>query len=317
MIGAAPSAVTGVDALAGTLYSRRVISVGWLCLAAMVLAYGIANLLQSVAATRVGLDRTLSPHLFLRLFEHRTYVIGVVLQFTGFLLAFFSRRDLPLFLVQASSAAGLGITVLLGITLLRWRMVATELVLLAVLAAGIAGQVFAAEPGPGHRIGMTGWIALLAAAGGIGALALPAVRLRGSLGSVALGSLAGLAFGAGAIASRPLAGLGSWHAIATSPLLYLLLLHSVLAQLLLGLAMQRGATTAAVASMDAASAVPAAIVGVLLLGDRIRPGYDWLATAGFVLALLAVLGLARYARPQPALPMATAAAEPTVGHKLP
>lgn len=270
---------------------------GWLYLAGMVVAYGLANLLQSVAAGRVGGHHGLDPQLFVRLFEHRPYLVGVGMQFSGFLLAFLARRYLPLFLVQASSAAGLGVTVLLGILLLRWPVVRTELMLLMVLVVGITAQVLAAEPGPARHIGMAGGVGLLAALGGIGALALPAVRLRGVPGSVVLGCLAGLAFGAGAIASRPLAGAGSAHQLFMSPLLYLLILHSVLAQLLLGLAMQRGSITAAVASMDAASAVPAAIVGVLLLGDKIAPGREGWAAAGFVLTLLAVLGLARYSRP--------------------
>jgi hypothetical protein len=50
--------------------------------------------------------------------------------------------------------------------------------------------------------------------------------------------------------------------------------------------------------MDAAGAVPAAIVGLLLLGDRIEPGRGWLAALGFVVTLAAVLGLTRYAEPQ-------------------
>ena len=62
--------------------------------------------------------------------------------------------------------------------------------------------------------------------------------------------------------------------------------------------MQRGSTTAAVAAMDAAGAVPAAIVGLLLLGDRIHPGREWLAAVGFVVTLGAVIGLTRYAEPQ-------------------
>jgi hypothetical protein len=50
--------------------------------------------------------------------------------------------------------------------------------------------------------------------------------------------------------------------------------------------------------MDAAGAVPAAIVGLLLLGDRIQPGYGWMAALGFVVTLGAVIGLTRYAEPQ-------------------
>jgi uncharacterized membrane protein len=84
----------------------------------------------------------------------------------------------------------------------------------------------------------------------------------------------------------------------TDPLLYLLVAHSIVGQLLLGMAMQRGSTTSAVAAMDAAAAVPAAVVGLLLLGDEIQPGREWLAGAGFLVTLAAVIGLSFYAEPQ-------------------
>jgi hypothetical protein len=100
------------------------------------------------------------------------------------------------------------------------------------------------------------------------------------------------------IAARPLTNEHTVGGFLSNPLLYLLLLHSVVGQLLLGLAMQRGSTTAAVAAMDAAGAIPAAIVGLLVLGDRIEPGRGWLAAAGFIVTLGTVIGLTRYAEPQ-------------------
>ena len=131
----------------------------------------------------------------------------------------------------------------------------------------------------------------------IAAAGVFAVRLRGAPGSVVLGSLAGLAFGAAAVASRPLAGEPLSH-FPVDPLLYLVLAHSAVGQLLLGLAMQRGSTTAAVAAMDASAAVPAAVIGLVLLGDRIWPGLEWMAGLGFLTTLVAVLGLSWYAEPQ-------------------
>lgn len=276
---------------------------GWWFLAAMVLAYGVANLLQSMGVRRTGGAReNLDAGLFVRLAGHKIYLVGLLLQLTGFLLAFLARRDLPLFLVQASAAAGLGVTALLGVLLLKWRLPAAEIVLLVLLSGGIAAQVLAARPGPARHLGLLLVAGLTLALLAVAALALLAVRLRGAPGSVALGALAGLAFGCGAIASRPLADSPSAHALVTSPLLYLLFAHSALAQVLLALAMQRGSTTSAVAAMDAASAVPAALIGVCFLGDRIRPGFTALGAVGFVLAIVAVAGLTRYARPQQSRP---------------
>ncbi|MEU5940757.1 hypothetical protein ABZ807_16555 [Micromonospora sp. NPDC047548] len=264
----------------------------------MIVAYGFANMLQSVAAARTTVHHTFDPGLLLRLAGHRTYLVGLLFQVTGFVLAFLARRDLPLFLVQASVAAGLGVTAVLGVVVLKWRLPRAEVGLLALLFGGITALVLSAQPAPSKSLGTAGLVALAVALGGIGVLGFFAVRLHGPPGSVALGSLAGLAFSAAAVAARPLASASSAEVFIRDPLLYLLIAHSLVGQLLLGLAMQRGSTTAAVAAMDAAGAVPAAIIGLLLLNDRIWPGREWLAAVGFLVTLAAVIGLTRYAEPQ-------------------
>ncbi|MEU1684265.1 hypothetical protein [Micromonospora sp. NPDC005707] len=264
----------------------------------MIVAYGFANLLQSVAAARTTVHHTFDPGLLLRLAGHRTYLVGLSCQVVGFVLAFLARRDLPLFLVQASVAAGLGVTAVLGVLVLKWRLPAAEVALLVLLFGGIIALVLAAQPAPSRQLGTAGLVGLAVALGVIAVLGFFAARLHGAPGSVALGSLAGMAFSAAAVAARPLASADSAEAFVRDPLLYLLIAHSVVGQLLLGLAMQRGSTTAAVAAMDAAGAVPAAIIGLLLLNDRIWPGREWLAGVGFLATLVAVVGLTRYAEPQ-------------------
>nr|WP_238425007.1 hypothetical protein [Micromonospora parastrephiae] len=264
----------------------------------MIVAYGFANLLQSVAAARTTVHHTFDPGLLLRLAGHRTYLVGLSCQIAGFVLAFLARRDLPLFLVQASVAAGLGVTAILGVVVLKWRLPVAEVALLALLFAGITALVLSARPAPSKQLGTAGSVALLVALAVIAVLGVFAVRLHGAPGSVALGSLAGLAFSSAAVAARPLASAPSAEAFLAHPLFYLLIAHSIVGQLLLGLAMQRGSTTAAVAAMDAAGAVPAAIVGLLLLNDKIWPGREWVAAVGFLVTLAAVIGLTRYAQPQ-------------------
>jgi hypothetical protein len=219
-------------------------------------------------------------------------------QAVGFTLAFFARRELPLFLVQASVAAGLGVMALLGVVFLKWRLPRSEIGLLALLGLGIGALVISAKPGVAHRLTPAGIVMLFAVLVVIGVLGFFAARLRGAFGSVALGSLAGLAFGAAAVDSRALAAAHHWNLVVTHPLLYLLFAHALLGQLLLGLAMQRGPITVAVAAMDAASTAPAAIIGLALLGDQIWPGRQWITALGFSCTLVAVLGMARFAQPQ-------------------
>ncbi|GAA0718876.1 hypothetical protein [Dactylosporangium roseum] len=264
----------------------------------MIAAYGVANLLQSVAAARTDLHQGFHPMLLLRLGRHKSYLVGVACQFSGFALAFFARRDLPLFLVQSAMAAGLGVTTLLGVLILKWRLPRTEIALLLTLTVGIAALVLAAKPAPSRQLGASGVLGLVLVLVVLGVVGFFAVRLHGAPGSVVLGSLSGVAFGAAAVASRPLASASSFTEFVTDPLSYLLVAHSLVGQLLLGLAMQRGSTTAAVAAMDAAGAAPAALIGLLVLGDGVWPGREWLVGLGFVVTLGSVLGLSFYAEPQ-------------------
>jgi hypothetical protein len=273
-------------------------SAGWFFLAAMIAAYGLANMLQSKAAARTTAHETLDPKLLVRLARQGVYVVGVAVQTLGFILAFAARRDLPLFLVQAAVAAGLGVTAILGVIFLHWKLPRSEVLLLGALVVGLSGLVVSAQPHPSLPIGTAGVILLVAVLVGLGVAGIFAARLKGVKGSVVLGSLAGIAFGAAAVASRPLASIASGEAFLADPLLYLLIAHSLVGQLLLGLAMQRGSTTAAVAAMDAAAAVPAAIIGLLFLGDKIAPGREWFAAIGFLLTLGSVIGLTFYAEPQ-------------------
>lgn len=264
----------------------------------MIAAYGIANLLQSIAATRTATTDSLDPGLLLRLFGHRTYLLGLGCQIFGFFLALGARRDLPLFLVQSAVTAGLCVTAILGVVILKWKLPLAEVLLLTLVVVGIGGLAASAQPGHAEPLGAKGIVALIIALGVIAGVSFIAGKVKGVLGSVVLGSLAGLCFSSAAIAARPLAAAHSILEFGMNPLLYLVIAHSLTGQLLLGLAMQRGSTNAAVAAMDAAGAVPAAAIGLLLLGDQIRPGLAWLTALGFVVTLGAVIALTRYAEPQ-------------------
>ena len=86
--------------------------------------------------------------LLLRLASHKTYLVGLVFQILGFLFAFFARRDLPLFLVQTGVAAGLGVTAILGVLLLKWRHPPAEIALLIILGVGLAALIISARAQP-------------------------------------------------------------------------------------------------------------------------------------------------------------------------
>ncbi len=270
---------------------------GWAVLAVMILGYGSANFLQGMAASRDAADERLDPRLLIRLARRKTYLIGVAFQALGTITAFVARRDLPLFLVQAAIGAGIGVTALLGVLVLKWKLSRVELLLMLATAAGLAALIFSANPSTAKDLSLLTVIVLASLVVVLAGIAHFAARLHGAAGSVALGALAGLAYGSSAIVSRPLVNADSLQSFLLNPLLYVFLAHTVAGQLIFGLALQRRATTAASAAMNAMAA-PVAVVGLLLLGDQIVPGRELLAAVGFVATVSAVIGLAFYAQPQ-------------------
>jgi hypothetical protein len=126
------------------------------------------------------------------------------------------------------------------------------------------------------------------------AIARPIFATRGRLAPVLLGGLSGGAFGAAAIAARALTNDLSPTALLTSPTSYLLVVHLAIGQYLFAAALQRRNVSGATASMYAVTTVSSAIVGLIALGDRWRPGMFPFVVLGVILAVVGALGLARY-----------------------
>ena len=150
------------DARPRPVYPRRVMSSGWFFLAAMIAPVRRG---QPAAVGRRGADHR-APHASTRSCccgwpgTARTWS-GCGCQILGFVLAFLARRDLPLFLVQASVAAGLGVTALLGVLVLKWRLPPRRVALLALLCVGHrrAGPLGAAgtRPASSARPAWSAW----------------------------------------------------------------------------------------------------------------------------------------------------------------
>lgn len=259
------------------------------------LAFGLAAVLQGLATRHAPDSGHLDPRLLLRLARQPVFLAAVGLNLTGFGLHVAALQSLPLFLVQAVIAASVAVTAVLSVrvfriplTGLQWAAVATACVGLALLTPS-AETGGSAGPRAGERLVL---LAVLLATLAAGALA---GRLQGAVGAAALGLLGGVGFGVVALAARLLPSLSPLE-VVREPLAYLLVLAGVVAFLLYSTAMQRGSvTTATAANVVTQTAVPA-VVGVALLGDRIREGWGPVAVLGFALALGGALGLARFER---------------------
>jgi drug/metabolite transporter (DMT)-like permease len=282
-----------VTRVGGGIGKVSAVTLGLLATLAAAVCYGVASVLQAVAARAAPQTRGVDPRLLLRLLGRGPFLGGILLDVAGFASEFMALRTMPVFLVQAAIASNLAVTALVAVPLLGARLRPREWVAVAAVCAGLA--MLAASTGPegsvpigaDFRLALLGCVVVLAAVG------FAAGRLRDPARSAVLGLVAGLAFGIVALAVRALPDLSPAH-LVRDPATYALVGGGVVAFLFFATGLQRGPVTVTIGAMVVAETVAPAAVGVLVLGDHTRPGYAPLAVAGFVVALVGTLALARF-----------------------
>ncbi|MGW7684013.1 hypothetical protein ACWGID_24950 [Kribbella sp. NPDC054772] len=268
---------------------------------AAAVCYGIGSVLQAVAARRTQSVEGLDPRLLIRLFGSWRYVLGIAFDTFAFLLSIAALRTLPLFVVQSIVASFLAVTAVLGAIFLHMPLRRPEWFALIVVVVGLVLIGLSAAEDRTVSVGTAERWGVLVAAVALGLLAIPLGRINGAPGAAALGSLAGLEFGAVAVAARILPSsvqldtlFSDLGVLLRDPAIYALILAGGVALLTYSTALQRGTVTQATAPLVIGETVAPALVGLLLLGDRPRPGWGWVAALGFVLAVAGALSLSRH-----------------------
>jgi drug/metabolite transporter (DMT)-like permease len=260
--------------------------------------YGTATVLQAAATRSVDAgdsDSGVDAALLLRALRQWRYLLGIALDGLGFLLQIAALRLVPIYLVAAAIAASLAVTAIVAAWLLHTRLSGMEWAAVAVVCASLAMLGIAAGPeGDGHGPSGLGW-ALLVIVAVVFAAGATAGRLGDRTRALVLGFGAGAGFGVDEIAVRLIDSLDLTEAsFWTNPAVYALVAGGAAGFLLLTNALSRGSVTTAVAGMVIGETVGPALVGVAWLGDRTRPGLDWMVEAGFAVAVLAALALSRF-----------------------
>ena len=99
-----------------------------------------------------------------------------------------------------------------------------------------------------------------------------------------------------ALAARALTDFSPVRLVA-DPATYALIGGGLVAFLFFATGLQRGAVTVTTAAVVVGETIVPAAVGVVALGDQIRPGFVPVAVAGFVVALTGALLLTRFGEP--------------------
>jgi drug/metabolite transporter (DMT)-like permease len=262
--------------------------------------FGVASVLQAVGtrATAPGTGSGVDTRLLARALRQWTYLLGLALDGVGFLLELVALRALPIYAVGAALASSLAVTAIAASRLLHTRLSRQEWAAVGAVCGGLAllGLSSGAEGG-GHGGTALRW-STLGAAAAVLLVGAAAGRLPDRWRAAVLGLGAGFGFGVVEVAVRLIDGLTPADLFA-NPALYALLLGGGAAFLLLTSALQRGSVTVATAGMVIGETIGPALVGVLALGDRTRGGWAPVAVAGFALAVLGALVLARFGEVAP------------------
>jgi drug/metabolite transporter (DMT)-like permease len=269
------------------------VSVALLAALASAVFYGVAAVLQSRGARATAQSSTVDPRLLVRVLGQAPFLIGIGLDVLGFTGQFFALRVLPVFVVQAAQAASLAVTAVVAVPVLRVRLGKRQSAAVLTVCAGLALLALSAGTESATRVGTGFRLGLLVAAAALGGLGYAANRLRPSRRSAALGMVAGLGFGVVALAARSLTTLTPAQ-LFRDPATYALALGGLVAFLFFTIGLQRGSVTAVTAAVVVGETAVPALLGVLMLGDRTRPGFAPLATLGFVTAVAGALVLARF-----------------------
>jgi len=259
------------------------------------LCYGVSSVLQAVAASRTETTAALDPRLLLRLSKQWPFIAAMGIDAVGFVASILALRTLPLFLVESAIAGSVGVTAVLAARFLHLHLGRGERAALVALCAGLVLLAVSAQAEPALATSRRSQWLLLAGALLIVALAAASGRFLGGRAGAGLAAVAGLSFGGLGFASRTLVVPDPLLGLVREPTFWAVLAYGGLGVLLFSAALQRGSVTTSVALAFGIETTVPALAGLLLLGDRARPGFAAVAVAGFALALGGSLMLAKYA----------------------
>jgi len=287
---------------------------GLLMALAAALCFGVAMVLQALGAQRHSPAAEGSGLLgTVRAMVNLPFAAGLLLDAFGFVAQLIALRSLPLYVVQAALAGALAVTAVLGAAMLKirlgraeWAGVAGVCLGLAVLGA-TAGEEGHRQPSTAFHWALLGAVALIAVVGGF------VWRLREPLRAAVMGTLCGLGFGVVGLAVRLLPDV-SWPHLGplfSEPATYALLAGGAVAFVFMTEGVRGGKVTTATAAMVLGETALPAVLGVVVLGDRTKPGMLPLAIIGFAIAVAGALALARFGEVAPEPEGTAAEEEPT------
>jgi hypothetical protein len=255
---------------------------GWVALALAVFgafSYGVGSILQAIGAMRsTGTVSTLG---------HPLYLLGVGCDLLAWAASMVALRELAVYQVQSVLAGSLAVTVVAARLVLASRLRARDVGAVMVTIAALT--VLGMSAGPQEAVMPTGPLRL-----GFSVAAVSLAVVGWAAAKVAppgvVAALAGTAFGAAALCGRALPmptespnAFAFMLALIMEPFSLALVTFAATGMLLYTSALRSGQVGPVTAVLWIGEVVAPSAVGLLVLGDTVRPGWSLAAaTAGLV-----------------------------------
>lgn len=251
---------------------------------------GIGNVIHERSAHDVTDEKVGDLQLFLRLLTDRQWWLGSLVSTLGFGLQAAALGLGSVLMVQSILVTALLFALPFNADLTRRAVTRSQWTWAGLLAVAVAVIVTVGNPTAGHSRGAVEvWSAVTAVL--LPALALCVLAARKAAGrpaaAVLLGVVSGSLWGVFAVLTKGVAGRVEggldWRALLSIPELYAWAVIGIAATAWQQSAFRAGSLTASLPAMTVAEPVVGSVLGILVLGETVRPGRD-----GWVALLLAV-----------------------------
>jgi hypothetical protein len=252
------------------------------------LLYGVASVAQAYAARRASGPAVL---------RHPAYVAGLGCDLLAWIASLLALARLPLFVVQSVIAGSLVVTVVLARLVLRVAVspvarVGTVAVVVGLVLVSWSAGPESSRPAPGWFPFLLGALLVVTVAAGVAGYP--------NGGSISLAAVAALGFSGAAMGARVLASnTAGWVSLLRNPLTWMILAFGAVGAALYARSLERGDVGPATATLWVVEVVLPGAVGVLVLGDTVRPGTAGLALTGVALAVAGTVALAQSGAGEP------------------